>query len=712
FRGAAAARRLAPVLADQLTALSRQENCSLFMVVLAAFDILLARYSGQEDFAVGTAIANRNHAEIENIIGFFVNSLVMRADLSGNPTFRELLERVREISLGAYTHQDLPFEQLVDELHPTRDLSGTPLIQVMLTLQNAPSGTVEAASLQMSSIDTEIKTSKFDLTLFVIGDDDGLLLDVEYKSDLFESATIDRMLANMEVLLKAIVANPDQHIVDLPILAEAERAQLLSAQHPAPPAVAPQCLHERFATHAAAQPTAVAVVCDGKQLTYQELNERANQLAHHLRSLGVGPEVCVGLSMERSLDLIVGILGILKAGGAYVPLDPAYPRERLSFILDDCHAPIVVTQATLLDRLPATRRDQASADGGTALPLAVCLDEDWPRIAEKSLLNPEAGAQPANLAYIIFTSGSTGQPKGVLIPHEQVSRLFTSTDAWFHFGPTDVWTLFHSYAFDFSVWELWGALLYGGRLVVVPRLVAQSTDAFYDLLASEQVTVLNQTPSAFRQLMQIEGEMAAPKNLALRYVIFGGEALNIQSLEQWYARHPDDAPRLVNMYGITETTVHVTYHPLSRADLSQPTSSVIGYPIPDLQAYVFDAAFNLAPIGVPGELFVGGAGLARGYLNRPDLAAERFIPHPFSSEPGARLYKTGDLVRWRADGELEYLGRIDHQVKVRGFRIELGEIEAALQQHPAVNEAVVIVRADAIPTSAEDGETHDHKRLV
>jgi len=712
FRGAAAARRLSPALANQLTALSRVEKSSLFMVVLAAFDVLLSRYSGQDDFAVGTAIANRNHAEIENIIGFFVNSLVMRANLSGNPTFREVLGRVREVSLNAYAHQDLPFEQLVEELHPTRDLSGTPLIQVMLTLQNAPGGTVDPAGLRMSSIETAINTSKFDLTLFVIGDEAGLLLDAEYKSDLFEAATIDRMLANMEVLLTAIVADPDQRIADLPILAPAEREHLLRGWNASAPTAPTECLHERFATQAVAHAEDVAVVCDGAKLTYRALNERANQLAHHLRGLGVGPEVCVGLSMERSIDLIVGILGILKAGGAYVPLDPAYPRERLSFILNDSHAAIIVTQATLLDRLPATRRDVTLSENGVALPLAVCLDEDWPRIAENSTSNPVAATQPTNLAYVIYTSGSTGQPKGVLIPHAQAMRLFTATDAWYHFGPDDVWTLFHSYAFDFSVWELWGALLYGGRLVVVPRLVAQSTDAFYDLLASEQVTVLNQTPSAFRQLIQVEGEMASPKALALRYVIFGGEALNIQSLAPWYARHADDAPRLVNMYGITETTVHVTYYPLSKADLDQPTSSVIGYPIPDLQAYVFDPTLHLVPLGVAGELYVGGAGLARGYLNRPDLAAERFIPHPFSNESGARLYKTGDLVRLRADGNLEYLGRIDHQVKVRGFRIELGEIEAALHQHPAVNEAIVIVRADAIPTSDEDGETHDHKRLV
>ncbi len=710
IQGAATTRLLPDGLAERLVALSRQEKCSLFMVLLAALNVLLSRYTSQDDIAVGTAIANRNRAEIERLIGFFVNTLVLRVNLSGNPTFRELLGRVREVCLGAYAHQDLPFEQLVEELQPTRDLSGTPLVQVMLTLQNAPKVESKLPGLTLSPLLADIRTSKFDLTIFVVGNEQRLLLDAEYKQELFEEATISRLLAHLETLLTSIAANPDQPIADIPLLTPAERRQLLVEWNPAGASYRQErCLHELFERQAEAHPDIVAVVHEDEQLTYGVLNERANQLAHYLRGLGVGPDICVGLCVERSLELIVGILGILKAGGAYVPIDPALPRERLSFILDDIHAPVLLTQQHLLAQMPALLRLQDQPDQDQKPAKAICLDEDWPRIAQASARNPASQSVPQNLAYIIYTSGSTGVPKGVLVSHDNVTRLFAATDDWYHFGPQDTWTLFHSSAFDFSVWELWGALIYGGRLVIVPRLVAQSPDAFYDLLVSQQVTVLNQTPSAFRQLIQLEEGPGQAATLALRYVIFGGEALNIQSLQPWFQRHQDQRPRLINMYGITETTVHVTYRPLADADLQLAGVSAIGAPIPDLSAYVLDQHLQLVPVGVPGELYVGGAGLARGYLNRPDLTAERFIPHPFSAKPGARLYKTGDLVRYRPNGELEYLGRIDHQVKIRGYRIELGEIEAILQQHPAVREAVVIAREEPTPPPGEAGS---YKRLV
>jgi amino acid adenylation domain-containing protein/non-ribosomal peptide synthase protein (TIGR01720 family) len=722
IEGAATARMLADGLAERLVALSRQEKCSLFMVLLAALNVLLSRYTGQEDIAVGTAIANRNRAEIEGLIGFFVNTLVLRTHLSGNPTFRELLGRVREVCLGAYAHQDLPFERLVEELQPSRDLSGTPLVQVMLTLQNAPKSAARVPGLSISPLQAEVRTSKFDLTLFVAGDERGLLLDVEYKKELFEEATISRMLAHLEMILAAVVANPDQPISAIPLLTPAERNQLLVERNPPRPNYRQDdCLHELFEKQAEATPDAVALVYEGEQLTYGALNERANQLAHTLRGLGVGPDACVGLCVERSLDLLVGILGILKAGGAYVPVDPATPRERISFILKDSQAPILLTQKPLLAQLPPLARQPNAGGHDPKSPLAICLDEDWPLIAQASTKDTLSLSAPSNLAYIIYTSGSTGLPKGALITHHNATRLLAATDPWYHFGRQDVWTLFHSYAFDFSVWEIWGALAFGGRLVIVPRLVAQSPDAFYELLVSEQVTILNQTPSAFRQLMQVEERFSearplAPQSLALRSVIFGGEALNIQSLQPWWEHHPDHSPRLINMYGITETTVHVTYRPLAEADLHLSTGSSIGSPIPDLSAYVLDRHLQLVPVGVPGELYVGGAGLARGYLNRPDLTAERFIPHPFSPEPGARLYKTGDLVRYRPNGDLEYLGRIDQQVKIRGYRIELGEIEAILQQHPAVREAVVVVHEDGAQSLAQPApgqeEDHSHKRLV
>jgi amino acid adenylation domain-containing protein len=427
-----------------------------------------------------------------------------------------------------------------------------------------------------------------------------------------------------------------------------------------------------------------------EKLTYRELNQRANQLAHYLKALGVGPEVPVGICLERSLEMVIGILGILKAGGAYVPLELAYPTERLSFILEDTQMPAVLTESQLLEKLP---EHQAKL---------ICLDGDRETIAQEDTENPESEGGAHSLAYVIYTSGSTGNPKGVLVSHHNVVRLFEATHPWFGFDERDVWTLFHSYAFDFSVWELWGTLLYGGRLVVVPYWMSRSPEAFYDLLRREKVTVLNQTPSAFRQLIRAEESLGTADDLALRVIIFGGEALDFNSLRPWFERHGDQDPQLVNMYGITETTVHVTYRPVTIADLKGVTGSLIGVPIPDLQVHILDQRSQPVPIGISGELYVGGAGVARGYLNRPELTAERFVPDPFSDRRGARLYKSGDMARYLPNGDIEYLGRIDHQVKIRGFRIELGEIEALLGEHPLVQEKVVLARDDVV----------DDKRLV
>ncbi|MEO6035733.1 MAG: amino acid adenylation domain-containing protein, partial [Verrucomicrobiota bacterium] len=443
------------------------------------------------------------------------------------------------------------------------------------------------------------------------------------------------------------------------------------------------CIHQQFEIQARQTPHAIALICDGKSLSYAELNARANRLAAFLEKAGVGPEIPVGLCLERSLEMVVAILGVLKAGGAYVPIDLAYPKDRLAFMLEDTNAPVLLTQESLIPSLP-----ENSAK-------VICLDSDWEKISGESAENMDSGVTGENVAYIIFTSGSTGKPKGCLVTHHNVVRLFTQTEQWYGFKSKDVWTLFHSYAFDFSVWEIWGALLYGGKLVVVPYLTSRSPAAFYELLANEKVTVLNQTPSAFRQLIWAEASAETQRKLELRYVIFGGEALELQSLKPWFDRHGDETPLLVNMYGITETTVHVTYRPIRLADLSSGVGSVIGVPIPDLQLYVLDENLQTAPPGVPGEMFVGGAGVARGYLNRADLTSERFIADRFSKLPGAKLYRTGDLAQFLASGELEYLGRIDHQVKIRGFRIELGEIEAALNKHPAIRETVVTVHEGA-----------------
>ncbi|WP_292779568.1 non-ribosomal peptide synthetase [Nostoc sp. NMS9] len=683
FRGRVERFQLDRDLTQRLKQLSQESDATLFMTLLAAFLVLLSRYSGQLDIVVGSPIANRNNKSIEQLIGFFTNTLVLRGDLSGNPSFADFLAQVRQTTLSAYAHQDLPFEMLVEKLQPERDLSRNPLLQVMFSLHNTLQSSWDLPGLTIQDISLPIdEMVRFDLEVHyweVSGCLEGIW---NYSADLFDATTITRIAQHFQILLRAIVANPRAPIAELPLLTIAERHQLLvewnntEVDYPGD-----KCIHQLFEEQVERTPDAVAVVFEDQQLTYQQLNTRANQLAHYLRSLDVGAEVLVGLCVERSLSMVVGLLSILKAGGAYVPLDPDYPTERLSFMVEDAQVRVLLTQQQLVESLP---KHQARV---------VCLDTDWEKIAQNNELNLENTAKPDNLAYVIYTSGSTGKPKGVLVNHANVVRLFAATDFWYKFNSNDVWTMFHSYAFDFSVWEIWGALLYGGRLVVVPYLVTRSPESFYELLCQEKVTILSQTPSAFRQLIQAEQSGITAGDLNLRLVIFGGEALEIKSLQPWFERHGDQQPKLVNMYGITETTVHVTYRPLSKGDLSG-TASVIGRPIPDLQVYLLDEHLQPVPIGVAGEMYVGGAGVTRSYLNRPELTQQRFISHPFSKNPQARLYKTGDLARYLPNGELEYLGRIDQQVKIRGFRIELGEIEAALTQHLAVGETIVIARED------------------
>ncbi len=507
---------------------------------------------------------------------------------------------------------------------------------------------------------------------------------LEYNSDLFEGETIERMLGHYQVLLEGVVANPEGRISRLPLLTETERQQMLREWN-ATGSEYPQdkCIHQLFEEQVERTPEAVAVVFEDHRLTYRELNQKANQLGHYLRKLGVGPEVLVGICVERSLEMVIGLLGILKAGGAYVPLDPSYPKERLAFLMGDAQIPVLLVGQELAKDLPCLA------------PTIVCLDTNWDQIASESTVNLNAGVQSENLAYVIYTSGSTGRPKGVKITHQNVVRLFLATHSWFHFDHHDVWTLFHSYAFDFSVWEIWGPFLSGGRLVVVPFWVTRTPEAFYELLQQSQVTVLNQTPSAFRQLVEIVGQSAdVLKPARLRTIILGGEALDFRSLTPWVERFGAESPQLVNMYGITETTVHVTYRPLMGDDCSINSGSLIGRQIPDLALYILDHQLQLVPVGVAGEIYVAGAGLCRGYHNRPDLTAEKFVPNPFDDQVGGRLYKTGDLARYLLNGDIEYLGRIDQQVKIRGYRIEPGEIEAALEEHPAVRQAVVLARED------------------
>ncbi|HEX2090982.1 MAG TPA: amino acid adenylation domain-containing protein, partial [Longimicrobiaceae bacterium] len=688
FRGALVPVRLEAEVTQGLQRVARREGATLFMVLLAAYKVLLSRYARQEDVVVGSPIAGRTRREVEGLIGLFINTLALRTDLGGEPGFGEVVGRVREGLLGAHAHQELPFERLVGELQVERSLSHTPVFQVLFSLQNL-ARPFEFGGVRAVPLDPATGTAKFDLSLVLQEEDSVLSGYAEYSTDLFDRSTVERMLEHLRVFLEAAVADPDQRISRLPLLSAPERRQLLEVWNQVEGAYpSGRTLHGLFSEQAARTPGAPAVACEGESLDYAELERRANRLAHRLRRQGVGPEARVGICLERSLEMVVAILGVLKAGGAYVPLDPGYPAERLALVLEDSGVRVLLTQERLLGVLP---------EHGVE---TVCLDRDREEIGRESAVAPGEAAGPENLAYVIYTSGSTGKPKGVMVTHRNVVRLFTATEAWFGFGPDDVWTLFHSYAFDFSVWEIWGALLYGGRLVVVPYLTSRSPEAFYRLLARERVTVLNQTPSAFRQLVQAEEELGVPDGLALRLVVFGGEALELQSLRPWMERHGDERPLLVNMFGITETTVHVTYRPIRRADVETGSGSVIGRTIPDLRIYLLDPHLQPVPVGVPGELYVGGAGVARGYLNREELTRERFLPDPF--RPGERVYRSGDLARYRADGDLEYLGRIDHQVKVRGFRIELGEIEAALAALEGVREAVVVVY----------GEGAGEKRLV
>jgi amino acid adenylation domain-containing protein len=672
-------------LSNAVKRLSDAEGATLFMTLLAAFKLLLYRYAQQDDIVVGTAIANRHHGETEHLIGFFLNLLVLRTKVSGKLTFRDFLQRVREVALGAFEHQDLPFDKLVEELQPERQLNRNPLFQVVFAVHSGLAPSLNLQQLNVRQLPATSHTSKYDLSLEFVDTENALTGFLEYSTELFDAATIERLLTHYQTLLESLVNNPEQSIARVQLLPRQEQHKLLRDWNSDRAYTVEHCLHELVAAQVERTPHAVALNFENQFITYRELDYRANQLAHHLRTHGVGSDVLVSVFMERSVEMVVGLLAVLKAGGAYVPIDPAYPAERVAFILADTAAPVLLTQQSLASALPAHHAR------------VVCMDDPQEEIARASGEPVATNVSADNLAYIIYTSGSTGKPKGVMVTHRNVIRLFAATQDSFTFNDRDVWMFFHSYAFDFSVWEMWGALLHGGRLVIVPYWVSRSPDAFYEMLIRERVTVLNQTPSAFRQLCQIveKSTGAVQPALALRLVIFGGEALDFESLGPWFRNYGDEQPRLVNMYGITETTVHVTERPVRLMDLAAHAGSLIGRPLSDLRGYVLDQQLELLPAGVPGEFYVGGAGVARGYLRRPELTAERFVPDPFSGQQGAQLYRTGDLVRYRAAGELEYLGRVDQQVQIRGFRIEPGEIEAVLEQHAEVHEAVVIAREEA-----------------
>ncbi|ARK44084.1 non-ribosomal peptide synthetase [Burkholderia pseudomallei] len=692
--GASVEVKLGAALSERVKRLSQRHGVTPYMTLLSSWAAVLSRLSGQEEVVIGSPVAGRNRTEVEALIGFFVNTLALRLDLSSEPTVGELLKRTKAQVLSAQAHQDLPFDQVVERVKPPRSTAHPPLFQVMFVWQNMPAGELTIPGLTIRAVETPLQTAQFELTLSLQEAGDDIVGHLNYASALFDESTVRRYVTYWRRLLEGMTAGAaDQTIVGLPLLDEAERKQVVyewnATERDYP---IEQCIHQLFEAQVDRKPEAIALTFEGQRLSYAELNARANRLAHYLQGRGVGPDRLVALCAERGIEMVVGLLAILKAGGAYVPLDPAYASDRLRGIVEDSQPALVLADAV-------GRAALGELDG--ALPV-IDLETDALRWREMPATNPEVASQHVHhLAYVIYTSGSTGRPKGVMVEHAQVVRLFGATQAWFGFDERDVWTLFHSYGFDFSVWELWGALLHGGRLVIVPTEVTRTPSAFFALLCAEGVTVLNQTPSAFQALMSAQEEREeAAGNIEranviahrLRYVIFGGEALEPRTLASWYARH-GERTQLVNMYGITETTVHVTYCALRAEDAMRLGASPIGVRIPDLQLYVLDARREPVPMGVTGELYVGGAGVARGYLNRPELTRERFIDDPFVA--GGRLYKTGDLARWRTDGSLEYLGRNDFQVKIRGFRIELGEIEAQLAKVTGVREVVVLARDSA-----------------
>jgi amino acid adenylation domain-containing protein len=645
---------------------------------------MLYRYSGQTDITIGHPIVGRDHPDLEPLIGCFVNTLPLRDRLSPAWSFRHLMESVRRTAIAAFDHSAYPFDLMVEELGLARSLNRTPLFDVMVLFAPRTAQPASIGDLVIEAAELPSAVAKFDF-LFDFREGDGFVEGrIGFARDLFEPETVARMADHLAVLAEAAAQDPQTTLSHLPLLTTAERHQQLLEWN-APPdgeGGSERCLHVEFERHAAAAPEAVALVLGADRLTYGELNSRADRLARRLRALGVGPEVPVGLSMGRSLDLMVGMLAILKAGGAYVPLEPNYPDQRLESIIATARLGIIVAGAAESLRLAAAGRQIVRPDVETPEPAA---SPDAPVASGTSL---------DSLAYVLFTSGSTGEPKGVAITHRNVARLFTMVQPNFGFGPNDAVCLFHSYAFDVSVFEIWAAWLYGGTLVLVPSDVTRSPPEMLELLRREKVTVLCQTPSAFKPLVDADGLAGSPP-LALRYVVLAGEALDTQSIAPWFEHRGDVAPRLINMYGPTETTIYMTYHEMTKADLGKAIGP-LGKPVRDTPVRILDRDRQLLPVGAIGEIHIGGPSLARGYVNRPDLTAERFIADPFDPSGKARLYRTGDLARFLSDGSIEYHGRIDHQVKVRGgYRVELSEIESRLGAHPDVQSCAVVTRANS-----------------
>ncbi|HEX4646645.1 MAG TPA: amino acid adenylation domain-containing protein, partial [Verrucomicrobiae bacterium] len=691
FRGACAERLLPKPLAEKLKWLARAEGATFFMTLLAAFKILLHRYARQSHLVVGTPIAGRTHSETEGLVGFFVNTLALHTDVSGNPSFRELLGRVRQTTLDGYAHQDLPFERLVAELQPIRSPEYTPFVQVMFTLQNNAARELKIPWLVIEPVKIDTGTAKFDWMVAVEEWPHGLLVEVEYNTDLFMAETVTRMLGHFQTLLEGIAADPAKKISELPLLDETEQNQILAGWNAARTNYPrDKTISQLFEEQVEKTPGAVALVVDGRQLTYLQLNERANQLAHRLQKLGVGTGAMVGICLERSLELIVALLGILKAGAAYVSLDPSYPRERLKLMLDDVRPPVLLTLEKFRDNFLLETTNQQNGIRNLVL---VCLDKDREPSPPQALANPASGADAASPAYVSFTSGSTGRPKGVVVPHRGVTRLVRETN-YAQFGADEVFLHLAPVAFDASTFEIWGALLNGAKLVVFPPQTPSLAE-LGGFIRENNVTALWLTAGLFHQMVEEQLESLR----GVRQLLAGGDVLSVPHVKRALENLP--GCKIINGYGPTENTTFTCCHHITAADCAG-RSIPIGRPIANTQVYVLGEDLQPGPIGVPGELCIGGDGLALGYLNQPELTAEKFVPNPFDKNSSSRLYKTGDLVRWLPEGVIEFLGRVDRQVKIRGFRVEPGEIETVLNEHPAVRECAV----------SAWGESADGKQLA
>ncbi len=652
-------------LTTGLKALCRKSDATLFMGLLAVYATLLSRYSRQEDIVVGSVIATRKRRELESLIGFFLNNLVLRVTMNNNLSFEELLQQVRQTLLEAYQHQDIPFAHLIQALQPERNTSYSPLFQAVLVLENVPAEPLELPGLTLTPLEIESMTADYDLTLSIMESNQELVGKFIFNADLFDSATIARMCDHFKALLQGILADPKQQLSNVSLLTEAERHQILfewnNTAHPFPQ---DKCIHQLVEEQVEHTPDAVAVVFGSQQLTYRELNRRANQVAHYLKKFGVQPEVLIGVCVDRSLEMIIGILGVLKAGGAYVPLDPTYPEERLAFMIQDTEMPVLLTQKKLLTDLPHTTAK------------IICLDHEWDTIAQQSQEAPARQITPDNLAYVIYTSGSTGTPKGVLLAHRGLCNLAQAQIRKFAVQPGDRVLQFVSFSFDVATSDVFTALCSGATLCLVSKEALLPGPGLLDIFRNLAITHV-EIPSPILKLLPSSD---LPD---LRVIIVGGETCPPELVGKW-------APgrRFFNAYGPTETTVCATAAECTDAAQKPP----IGRPLDNIQVYLLDAALQPVPIGVPGELYIGGVGVAKGYLHRPDLTMQAFISNPFDQRPESRLYKTGDVARYRSDRNLEFIGRVDYQVKIRGFRIEVEEIEAVLKANSMIDEAAVIVR--------------------